>query len=132
MMEEMGKKTGAWTATTTYDAADITTANLKQYDAVFLDNTTGCFLDDPNDKAATDARRSALLEFIRGGKGIAAIHAASDSYHSASCGGGGGPAGPGGGRAGGPAGPGGGRAGGPGATRPTAWVGEGHKDGDQK
>src|SRR6185369_11817812 len=81
MMEEMGKKTGAWTATTTWDAADINAANLKQYDAVFLDSTTGCFLDDPTDKAATDARRAALLDFIRSGKGIAAIHAASDSYH---------------------------------------------------
>ena len=84
-IEEMGKKTGAWTATTTYDAADITTANLKQYDAIVLDSTTGCFLDDPNDAAATAARRAALLEFIRGGKGIAGLHAASDSYHGSSC-----------------------------------------------
>ena len=88
MMEEMGKKTGAWTATTTYDAADINTANLKQYDAIFLDSNTGCFLDDPNDQAATDARRAALLEFVRGGKGLAGIHATTDSYHGASCGGG--------------------------------------------
>ena len=52
---------------------------------IVLDSTTGCFLDDPNDKAATDARRAALLAFIRGGKGIAGIHAASDSYHGTSC-----------------------------------------------
>ena len=80
-VEAAGTKTGAWTATITYDAADINTANLQQYDAVVLDSTTGCFLDDPNDKAATDARRAALLAFIRGGKGIAAIHATTDSYH---------------------------------------------------
>ncbi len=84
-VEELGKKTGAWSATTTYDPADINTENLKQYDAIVLDSTTGCFLDDPKDKAATDARRRALLEFIRAGKGIAAIHAASDSYHGATC-----------------------------------------------
>ena len=84
----MGKKTGAWTATVTYDAADINTANLKQYDAIFLDSNTGCFLDDPNDQAATDARRAALLEFVRGGKGLAGIHATTDSYHGTSCGGG--------------------------------------------
>ena len=48
---------------------------------MFLDSTTGAFLDDPNDQAATDARRKALLEFVRGGKGLAGIHAASDSYH---------------------------------------------------
>ena len=125
MLEEMGKKTGAWTATTTYDAADINTANLKQYDVVFLDSTTGCFLDDPNDKAATDARRAALLEFIRGGKGIAGIHAATDSYHGASCGGGAGFGAP-------AAAPGGGRAGGPGATTAAAMISQGDKDGDQK
>jgi type 1 glutamine amidotransferase len=124
MMEEMGKKTGAWTATTTYDAADINTANLKQYDAIFLDSNTGCFLDDPNDKAATDARRAALLEFVRGGKGLAGIHATTDSYHGASCGGGGAPAG------GAPGG--GGRAGGPGGNLANAMVAQGDKDGDQK
>jgi type 1 glutamine amidotransferase len=80
-IEEMGKKTGAWTATTTYDAADIDAQNLKQYDAIFLASTTGHFLDDPKDPAATAARRQALLEFVRNGKGLAGIHAASDSYH---------------------------------------------------
>jgi uncharacterized protein len=84
-VEELGKKTGAWSATTTYDPADVTAQNLKQYDAIVLDSTTGCFLDDPNDKAATDSRRRAFLDFIRSGKGIAAIHAASDSYHGTSC-----------------------------------------------
>lgn len=84
-VDALGSKTGAWKTTITYDAADINTANLQQYDAIFLDSTTGCFLDDPNDKAATDARRAALLAFIRGGKGIAALHAASDSYHGSSC-----------------------------------------------
>jgi uncharacterized protein len=33
----------------------------------------------------TAARRAALLDFVRGGKGIAAIHAASDSYHGTTC-----------------------------------------------
>jgi type 1 glutamine amidotransferase len=80
-VEELGKKTGAWSTTITYDPADINAQNLKQYDALFLDSTTGAFLDDPNDQAATDARRKALLEFVRGGKGLAGIHAASDSYH---------------------------------------------------
>ena len=134
MMEEMGRKTGAWTATTTYDPAQINSANLQQYDLVFLDNTTGCFLDDANDPAATSARRAALLDFIRGGKGIAGIHAATDSYHGASCGGGGGA--PAAGRAGaaGPGGAGraGGRAGGPGGALANAMVAQGDKDGDQK
>jgi type 1 glutamine amidotransferase len=98
-VEALGNKTKAWTTTITYNAGDITAENLKQYDAVFLDSTTGCFLDDPADKAATDARRAALLSFVRSGKGLAGVHAATDSYH-ASCTP---PAGRGGGRGGGPA-----------------------------
>ena len=80
-IEEMGRKTGAWSTTITYDAADINEKNLAQYDALFLASTTGEFLDDPHDAAATAARRKALLDFVRGGKGLAGIHAASDSYH---------------------------------------------------
>lgn len=80
-IEEMGRKTGAWTATVTYDPADINDANLKPYDAIFLASTTGEFLDEPGDASATAARRQALLTFVRGGKGLAGIHAASDGYH---------------------------------------------------
>ena len=82
MVEYLGDKTGAWMTTITYDAAAITPENLKQYDAIFLASTTGEFLDDPNDSAATDLRRRALLDFVKGGKGLAGIHAATDSYHN--------------------------------------------------
>jgi type 1 glutamine amidotransferase len=82
-IEALGQKTGAWTTVITYNAADINADNLRQYDAVFLASTTGLFLDDPADASATKARRDALLEFVRGGKGLAAIHAATDSYHGA-------------------------------------------------
>ncbi len=81
MVDAMGAKTGAWATVITYDPADITAENLKQFDAIFLDSTTGLFLDDPNDAAATAARKKALLEFVRSGKGLAGVHAASDSYH---------------------------------------------------
>ncbi len=80
-IEELGKKTGAWSTTITFDPADINEANLKQYDAIFLASTTGAFLDDRNDAAATEARKKALLDFVRSGKGLAGIHAATDSYH---------------------------------------------------
>ena len=82
-VEAMGTKTGAWSTTITYDPADINEQNLKQYDAIFLASTTGAFLDDPNDPAATAARKKALLDFVRNGKGLAGIHAATDSYHEA-------------------------------------------------
>jgi type 1 glutamine amidotransferase len=81
MIEEMGKKTGAWTSTTSWDVADITAENLKQYDAIFLSSSTGTFLDDPNDQAVTDARRKAFQDFLMSGKGVAGIHATGDSYH---------------------------------------------------
>jgi type 1 glutamine amidotransferase len=80
-IEAIGVKTGAWSTTTTYDPGAITAQNLKQYDLVFLDNTTGNFLDDPKDPSVGDERKAALLEFVRSGKGLAGIHAAADSYH---------------------------------------------------
>ncbi len=82
MVEYLGDKTGAWMTDITYDPAAITPENLKQYDALFLDSTTGEFLDDPNDKAVSGLRRQALLTFVKGGKGLAGIHAATDSYHT--------------------------------------------------
>ena len=80
-IEALGQKTGAWTTVITYNAADINEQNLQRYDAIFLASTTGMFLDDPADPAVTASRRKALLDFVRGGKGIAGIHAATDSYH---------------------------------------------------
>ena len=81
MVEALGNQGHLWTTTITYEAGDINATNLKQYDAIFLDSTTGCFLDD-QDPAVTAARRSAFLDFVRSGKGIAAIHAATDAYHT--------------------------------------------------
>lgn len=132
-IQAMGDKTKAWTTTISYDPADINTANLAQYDAIFLDSTTGCFLDKAGDKAETEARRAALLAFVRSGKGLAGIHAATDSYHSpcpndlpaeGRAGGGAGRAG------GGRAGRGGG--GGQGAQLAAQMMTEGDKNSDQK
>jgi type 1 glutamine amidotransferase len=80
-VEALGNQGKLWATTVSYDAADINADNLKKYDAIFLDSTTACFLDDP-DPSVTAARRAALLNFVRGGKGIAGIHAATDSYHT--------------------------------------------------
>jgi hypothetical protein len=82
MVEYLGHRMGAWMTTIKYDSAVVTAENLKQYDSIFLDSTTGEFLDEPNDKATTDARKQALLDFVKGGKGLAGIHAATDSYHT--------------------------------------------------
>ena len=80
-VEALGNQGGLWTTTVSYDAADIDVNKLKKYDAIFLDSTTACFLDDP-DPAVTAARRAAFLNFVRSGKGIVGIHAATDSYHT--------------------------------------------------
>lgn len=87
-IEELGKKTGAWTTAISYDPADINAKNLEQYDALFLSSTTGCFLDGPTagqpaSREEVEARKAALLAFVRGGKGLAGIHAAGDNYRGA-------------------------------------------------
>src|SRR3984885_8007440 len=66
-VEALGNQGGLWTTTVSYDAADINTDNLKKYDAIFLDSTTACFLDDP-DPSVSAARRAAFLNFVRDGK----------------------------------------------------------------
>ncbi|HZQ54713.1 MAG TPA: ThuA domain-containing protein [Bryobacteraceae bacterium] len=80
-VEALGNQGNLWSTTVSYNPADITAKNLKQYDAIFLDSTTGCFLDDP-DLAVTKARRAAFMDFVHSGRGVAGIHAASDSYHT--------------------------------------------------
>jgi hypothetical protein len=80
-VDQIGKRTGAWSTTISYNESEFTAANLAQYDVLVLDNTTGSFLDTPGDDAGTAARRKALMDFVRGGKGLVLTHAGTDSYH---------------------------------------------------
>jgi hypothetical protein len=80
-IDELGKKTGAWSTTVSYDQNEFTTANLGNYDVLELDSTTGAFLDDRNDTAGTAARRAALLDYVRSGHGLVLTHATGDFYH---------------------------------------------------
>ena len=68
----MGEKTGAYTADFSAVYSAFTAENLAKYDAVVLNNTTGLKPDA--------AQRQALLDFVRGGKGLVGIHAASDNF----------------------------------------------------
>ncbi len=77
----MGDKTGAYKATISYDPAMFDPQTLSQFDAIILVSTTGDYLDDPKDKPASDKRREALINFVRGGKGVVGFHAASDAYY---------------------------------------------------
>lgn len=81
-IEELGKRTGAWTTTVSYDPNVVTVEQLKAYDVIVLDSTVGAFLDETGDQAATGARRAAFLAFVREGKGLVGIHAAADAYHT--------------------------------------------------
>ena len=69
----MGGKTGAYTADLSDDYAVFEPASLAKYDAVVLNNTTQL-------KLPVTARQ-ALLEFVRQGKGLVGIHAATDSFY---------------------------------------------------
>ncbi len=85
-IEALGSRTGAWNTGISYALADWTASNLQSYDAIVLVSTTGTFLDD-EDAVATAERRKTLLDFVRGGKGLVALHAATDSYHTLPTGG---------------------------------------------
>ncbi len=69
----MGEKTGAYTAVETKDLSVFNSKDLAQYDAVLFLSSTKL---DP-----TPDQRAALLEFIRSGKGIIGIHAATDNFY---------------------------------------------------
>ncbi len=77
MLELMGKKTGVYETVITDDYSVFTAENLKQFDAVCFNNTTHLKFD-PN---KTPDRCKALMDFIKGGKGIVGIHAATDNFY---------------------------------------------------
>lgn len=88
----MGEKTGAYVGTATDDPKAFEPDNLKQYDAVVFVSTTGDALkpkdfgklDEAAKKQATadeERYKTALLDFVKGGKGYMGIHAATDCYY---------------------------------------------------
>ncbi|HUT29353.1 MAG TPA: HEAT repeat domain-containing protein [Sedimentisphaerales bacterium] len=73
-LQIMGKKTGAYDVVFSNRMAMFAPEMLNQYDAVCLNNTTK--LDFSNEKL-----REGLMNFVRGGKGLIGIHAASDNFY---------------------------------------------------
>lgn len=69
----LGDKTGAYTADSTDDLAALSADNLKQYDAILFNNTTRLKL--------TDDQKAALLDFVKSGKGVIGVHAATDNFY---------------------------------------------------
>jgi type 1 glutamine amidotransferase len=77
-LEIMGKKTGAFEVTLcTDDYSVFTPEKLKEFDAVCLNNTTRLKFDP---KQAPE-RCKALIDFVKGGKAIVGIHAATDNFY---------------------------------------------------
>lgn len=77
-LEIMGEKTGAFEVTAVTDDYSVFTADtLKQFDAVCLNNTTSLKFDPQ----ATPERCKALMDFVKGGKGLVGIHAAADNFY---------------------------------------------------
>ena len=70
----MGEKTGAFDTVFSEEITDFNADNLARFDAVLFNNSTRLKFEDP-------ALRKALLFFVRNGKGIIGIHAATDSFY---------------------------------------------------
>jgi type 1 glutamine amidotransferase len=90
----MGEKTGAFEAVVSDDIAQFEPENLKHYDAVLFNNSTGELFMPPNDvleKMSDEEKQKAeaydallkksLLDFVKSGKGIVGIHAATDAFY---------------------------------------------------
>ncbi len=68
----MGQKTGAFKVTLSSDMSVFDAATLKGYDAICFNNTTGLTF--------TDTQKQALMSFVKNGKGLVGIHAATDNF----------------------------------------------------
>ena len=69
----MGKKTGAFETVISKDPSVFKPDNLKQFDAVFLNNTVGNLFEDAG-------LRQSLLEFVYGGGGLLGVHGTSVAF----------------------------------------------------
>ena len=69
----MGQRTGAFETVVSSDSAIFAPASLRQFDAVFLNNTVGNLFHDP-------ALRQSLVEFVYGGGGLMGVHGTSVAF----------------------------------------------------
>jgi type 1 glutamine amidotransferase/sugar phosphate isomerase/epimerase len=69
----MGKRTGAFETVVSKDPSAFKPENLKQFDAVFLNNTVGNLFED-------SGLRQSLVEFVYGGGGLLGVHGTSVAF----------------------------------------------------
>lgn len=72
-LKRLGEKTGAYTATLSNDMAAFDEESLFQYDAVLFNNSTQLKFENPK-------HRENLMRFMKEGRGLAGVHAATDSF----------------------------------------------------
>ena len=72
-IELLGQKTGAFTVTLSQSYDDLTAEKLKDFDALFFNNT--CRMKTP------EPVKAALMDFVKSGKGFAGNHGAGDNWH---------------------------------------------------
>jgi type 1 glutamine amidotransferase len=70
-----GEKTKAYESLITDDPSVFTADKLKEFDAICWDQCTGDPLTTPEAKAA-------LIDFVKSGKGLIGIHAATDCFYN--------------------------------------------------
>jgi uncharacterized protein len=77
-LEIMGRKTGAFSITLAHDVNALSADNLKNYDAICFNNTVTL----PLSPEATPELCKSLMDFVKGGKGVIGIHAATDTFYT--------------------------------------------------
>ncbi len=73
-LQAIGRKSGAFEVVVADQPDAFQPENLARFDAVCFNNTTGELFDDA-------ALRQSLLDFVRHGKGLVGLHAATDCFY---------------------------------------------------
>jgi len=74
ILKQVGQESGTFEVTATEEMSEFTLANLRRYDAVIF-YTTG-------ELPMSDAKKAALLDFVRSGHGFLGVHSATDTFYT--------------------------------------------------
>ena len=74
ILTQLGKSSGVFEVTATEDTSEFSTENLTRYAAVMF-YTTG-------ELPMSNAEKSALLDFVRSGRGFVGVHSATDTFYT--------------------------------------------------
>jgi type 1 glutamine amidotransferase len=75
VMSALAASTGGFTITVTEDLSLLSASGLAGYDVLFFALTSG-------ELALDDARKAAIIEFVRGGRGFLGVHSAADTLYT--------------------------------------------------